>query len=166
MSHHNPTTRPHYSIVHTLAIGIVSIMLALGAYTKLSGHADAVWLFGELDLLPFMKAFGLIQIIILLCLWWKPTRIIGTLIASAYFGAGVVMMLSIGQSALASTVLLLLTFIIHKCTWWSMWKHGYHCACDACASGDTVFPKDGAHDIRACQCGKDGCVCAHGKCSC
>lgn len=162
MSHHNPTTRKHFPIVHTLAIAVVSIMLALGAYTKLVAHPDAVWLFDQLNLLAFMKAFGLVQIIIMLSLWWKPTRIIGTLIGSAYFGAGAVMMLSIGQSATTSTVLLLLTWVIHKCTWWSMWKHGYHCACNACSTGNHVLPRD----PRLCDCNKEGCRCEHGSCTC
>lgn len=160
--HHNPTNRKHFGIVHVFALSIVSFMLLLGAYTKLSQHPDAVWLFTSLDLLPFMKGFGLIQIIIALCLWWKPTRIIGTLVASAYFGAGVVMMLSIGESALMSTLLLLLTWVIHKCTWWSMWKHGYHCACTACNVGNDILPKE----KKFCDCGKPGCRCEHGMCTC
>lgn len=160
--HHNPTKRKHFGIVHTVALVLVSIMLAVGAFTKLSMNPDAVWLFTELRLLAFMKAFGLVQIIILVCLWFKPTRIIGTLLASAYFGAGVVMMLTIGQSALMSTGLLLLVWIIHKCTWWSMWKHGYHCACRSCNAGNDILPKE----KKLCACGIPGCVCEHGSCTC
>ena len=160
--HHNPTKRKHFSIAHTIAIGIVSFMLLLGAYTKLSMHPDAVQLFATLHLLPFMKAFGLIQVIIALCLWWRPTRIIGTLVASAYFGAGAIMMLSIHESAITATLLLLLTWLIHKCSWWSMWSHGYHCGCASCLSGDHLLPKDTA----MCQCGKSGCRCVDGTCTC
>ncbi len=162
MSHHNPTTRPFFGALYTIAIIIVSILLALGAYTKLSMNPSAVALFQNLHLLSFMKAFGMIQIIILLCLWWKPTRIIATLIASAYFGAGVVMMLSLGESALMSTIALLLTWLIHKCSWWSMWKHGYRCGCKACSADAGLLP----HTKKWCECGKPGCECEHGKCAC
>lgn len=162
MHHHNPTTRKHFPLVHMLALIIVSVMLALGAYTKLTEHPASIDLFGRLSLLPFMKAFGIIQLIILLCLWWKPLRIIGTLIASAYFGAGVVMMLSLGESALMSTITLLLIWIIHKCSWWSMWKHGYHCSCKSCSLGQDILPKE----RPLCDCGKDGCRCERGSCAC
>jgi hypothetical protein len=140
MHHHNPTHRKHFPIVIALALAIVSIMMILGVYTKLSGHPAAVSLYQELNLLPFMKAFGIVEFIILVCLWWKPLRILGTLLASAYFGAGAVMMLSIGESALTATLILILVWIIHKCTWWSMWKHGWHCACSSCTKGHRVLP--------------------------
>jgi hypothetical protein len=143
MSHHvNPTNRKHFPIVITIALGIVSLMLILGAFTKLSMHPAAVSLFSQLHLLPFMKGFGLIELIILVCLWWKPLRIMGTLIASAYFGAGAVMMLAMGESAFMATLSLLLVWLIHKCTWWSMWKHGWHCGCKACVSGHHVMPPE------------------------
>lgn len=161
--HHNPTHRKHFPIVHLTAVIIVSLMLALGAFTKLAGHPDAVMLFERLNLLPFMKAFGIIQIILIVCLWWKPLRILGTLIASAYFGAGAVMMLAIGENALVSTILLVLVWIIHKCTWWSMWHHGYHCACKTCIANNGVLPKV---TTTPCPCNKPGCACVDGKCVC
>jgi len=162
MSHHNPTSRKNFTIIHRVAVVLLTLMLALGAYTKLAGHPDAIALFTRLNLLPFMKAFGLIQLIIIFCLWWKPLRILGTLLASAYFGAGVVMMLSLDESAVMSSILLLLTWIIHKCTWWSMWNHGYHCGCSDCMANVGVLPKD----KKYCDCNKPGCRCEHGKCDC
>ena len=161
--HHNPTKRKHFPLVHLLALVVVSCMLALGAYTKLSAHPDAVALFSRLNLLHFMKAFGIIQIILIACLWWRPLRIMGTLIASAYFGAGAVMMLALGESALVSTILLVLVWIIHKCSWWAMWHHGYHCSCKACMSGNTVLPKEAP---GLCACNKPGCRCVDGHCVC
>lgn len=161
--HHNPTKRKHFPTVHLFAVIVVSVMLALGAYTKLANHPDAVALFERLNLLPFMHSFGIIQIILIACLWWKPLRIMGTLIASAYFGAGAVMMLALGESALVSTILLVLVWIIHKCSWWSMWHHGYHCSCKACMTEGGLLPKG---DARPCPCGKAGCQCAQGRCTC
>jgi hypothetical protein len=161
--HHNPTKRKHFPAMHLLAVVVVSFMLLLGAYTKLTMHPDAVSLFDRLNLLPFMKSFGIIQIIIAFCLWWKPLRIIGTLIASAYFGAGAVMMLSVGESALVSTVLLVLVWIIHKCSWWSMWHHGYHCSCRTCATNTGMLPKETSDP---CPCNKPGCRCVKGACVC
>jgi hypothetical protein len=140
--HHNPTNRKHFPVILFLALTIVSIMLLLGAYTKLSAHPEAIKLFERLSLLPFMKGFGVIQLIIAICLWWRPLRIIGTLLASAYFGAGAIMMLSLGESAFISTLCLILIWIIHKCTWWGMWKHGWHCGCKTCRSGNHVLPSE------------------------
>lgn len=141
MHHHdNPTHRKHFPIVITIALVIVSLMLALGVYTKLSMHPAAIELFNRLNLAPFMRAFGWVQLIILVCLWWKPLRILGTLLASAYFGAGAIMMLALGESAFMSTLCLVLVMVIHKCTWWSLWRHGWHCGCKTCTAGQQVLP--------------------------
>ncbi len=163
MNHHRNMKGKFFEIAYPFAIGVVSLILAVGVYTKLRLHPSAVALFNTMGLSAFIGAFGLIQFIILVCLLFKPTRIIGTLVGSAYYGAGVAMMLASGQSATAAGITLVLIWFIHKCTWWSMWSHGYHCACDECEKGHEVMPRD---RNTMCKCDKPHCRCVEGSCDC
>ncbi len=149
---HSFTKHPFRSF----ALLVVSVMLLMSIYTKFAGTTSAVSLFSSLNLLPYMKAFALVQIIILLCLWCRSTRRFGLLLASAYFGAGIVMLISLGQNPLVQAILLLLIWAIALIRR----SHCAHCCdCDKCSLKETAA--DGK-----CTCGKKGCTCKEGKCTC
>ncbi|MCC6198650.1 hypothetical protein IT401_00300 [Candidatus Nomurabacteria bacterium] len=140
----------------SLALLIVSVMLLVSTYTKFAGTTSAVSLFDNLNLLPYMKAFALVQIIILLCLWCRSSRHFGLLLASAYFGAGIVMLLSLGQNPLLQVILLFLIWAIalvrrNHC--------GHCCDCGKCSLKDNAT-------ANKCNCGKPGCRCKEGACPC
>ena len=122
-------------IIQRILIGIVSLLFLLSAGEKLTNNAQMVALFHTLNLDTFLHGCGLIEIIIVITLLWRPTRIISTLLASAYLGGAIALMFSIGDTAIFPGLTLLMVWAIAKINLWIAWKHGYGCTCERCAPG-------------------------------
>ncbi|HVY36266.1 MAG TPA: hypothetical protein VG982_03295 [Candidatus Paceibacterota bacterium] len=153
--------RKKIHLVQTLLVLAVSIVLIIGIVHKLSHQPSTIAFFTQMHLENFVQAFALIEIIIVLTLLWHPTRMISVLVGSAYFGAGVIMLLSINQSPILPAATLIALWLIQKLNWWNLWRHGYNCGCKMCSThrGESLDGKEW------CNC-KPGCPCEKGMCNC
>ena len=139
-------------VIRTILLIIISAAFLMSAYGKFTADPTTVQMFEALDLAAFRNALGIIEVIIVLALWWRRTRMIGTLIASAYLGGAIASDLSLGGIGIVPALVLGMTWISLKL---SRRAHG----CHAC--------KNGTCPIHTEKCGcKEGCDCAKGACNC
>ena len=123
-------------IIRIILLVLVSVAFLMSAFGKLSGSEQEIGLFTALNLPDFRVAAGLINIIIVLTLWWRPTRNIGTLIASSYLGAAILASLMLApESAFIPGLVLLAVWVVakfsHPCHYCSDQNH-CHCNCETC----------------------------------
>jgi len=153
--------RKKIHIVQTLFLALVIAAFAGSAVCLLKGSPQTIARLSSFNLDMFRNAFAVINLIIVMTLIWRPTRMIGSLIATAYLGGAIALMLEHGLNPIWPTVILLIVWLVHKMNWWKMWHHGYSCGCKVC-SGERKESHDGKD---WCEC-KPGCVCEKGACTC
>lgn len=130
------------------------------SYHLLWGDSRMVTLLQSFNLGAFQMAFGMIALIIVIGIIWRPLRMIGTLTGSAFVGGALVMALASGRCiALVGGVLLSL-WIVLKLSWWKHW-----CLCGKCSSCRARLEKE-TLVTEKCDCAKPGCMCERGKCDC
>lgn len=147
---------------------IVSGIFILSAIGKFTGREAIVTLFSNAGMSDYMIRFALIQLIVVACLWYKPLRSLGVLVASAFLGGVIVMMMKIDYSALSAGITLLMLWTAYKLEWWGYWNHyNESCSCGWCKRQSTgkskkvlcPNPKDTCNCGNHCECPKDKCTC-------
>jgi len=107
----------------------------------------------------FRIAFAGVAGIIGLCLLWRPTRMIGTLLASAYFGGALIISFATMTNPLFPACALLATWIVLKLSWWKHW-----CLCGHCTNCTKRLDAEIAIKEK-CGC-RPECSCERGTCLC
>ena len=89
-------------------------MFVMSAYTKFSSNKTIVDMLAKLNLSDYKNALGIIDLVIGLSLWTKPTRRIGIMIGTAYLGGAIASELSLGGTGLIPSACILILWIIQK----------------------------------------------------
>lgn len=155
-------------IIKKTLFTLVSIIFLLSAVGKFAGREAIVTLFTDAGMTDYLIRFAVIQLIIVACLWYKPLRSLGVLVASAFLGGVIVMMINTECSPLSAGLTLIMLWVAYKLEWWGYWNHYTDtCSCGWCKlhskgkgkKGICPNPKD------KCDCGNH-CDCPKGKCTC
>ena len=144
-------------IIKNILFIIVGIIIFLSAIGKFAHREAIVALFTPLGMEDYMIRIATIQLIIVVCLAWKPLRSLGVLVASAFLGSMMAMMVATGSNPLSAALTLLLLWTAYKLEWWGYWKHyDNDCSCGWCKRK----PASHHHDF------KTNCDCKDGVCKC
>lgn len=153
--------RKKIHIIQTVLLVAVLASFAATAFGLLAGSVKCLATLGEFGLSAFQNAFGIIALIVGASLAWRPTRMIGTLIASACLGGVIALFIAYGKNPLIPAVILIMVWLVHKMNWWKFWHHGYRCGCKIC----TMHRGESPQEKTWCDC-RAGCVCESGACRC
>lgn len=113
---------------------ILSIIFVMAAFAKLSGNATEAALFASVHLEHVRILIGVLELLVVLGLWFRVTRRCASVLGIAIMGGAVAISLSIGQTygALIPATVIVLLWIVGK---------GHHgkkgmceCGCAACAN--------------------------------
>lgn len=151
--------KPRTIIKNTL-FTIVAVIFLYSAIGKLLNRETITSLFAPLGMTEYIIRIALVQLIIVWCLVWKPLRSLGVLIASAFLGGVIFMMMATDNNPLSATITLLALWVAYKLEWWGYWNHYADdetvCGCGWCARSK----KKTHHDfVTNCQCQDDVCKC-------
>ncbi len=142
------------NIIGTVLITIVSVVFLLSAFSKLFGAQAAVDMFNQLGIDDLRVRLGLIELLTVFLLWIPRTRWIGMLVATGYLGGAIATEFILHGAPVLPGLLIIFVWIGSAFRMWGF-KHSHHCANGACMEQN-----------ETCNCGKNGCVCAAGKCTC
>lgn len=142
-------------IKNTLFI-IVGIILSLSALGKFVGRESLQTLFASVSMEAFIIRIGVVQLIIVACLMYKPLRSLGVLIGSAFLGGAIFMLIATDQNPLSAALTLLMLWTAYKLEWWGYWNHyTENCRCGWCKRSAPVL----CNCTDDCSCPKDNCIC-------
>lgn len=130
--------------ISTILFTLVSIVIFLSAMGKFAGRETIASLFTGLGMEEYMLRIATAQLIIVVCLMWKPLRHLGTLLGSAFLGGMIFMMVATGNNPLSAVLTLLMLWVAYKLHWWNHWRSH----------------KEAPHEfITSCNCKDDQCTC-------
>jgi len=147
-------------IIKNILFTLVGAVILYSAIGKLTHRETLVSLFSPLNMADVMVRIGIVQLIIVGCLAYKPLRSLGVLIASAFLGGMIFMMVATENNPLSAVLTLLMLWVAYKLEWWGYWNH-YTESQDKCGCGWCDRSKKKKHHdfITRCDC-KDGvCNC-------
>jgi uncharacterized membrane protein len=142
-----------------LLIFVVVYFFASAAHLIMNDTMQVVG-FENLHLAGFRIGFAAIALIIALCILWRPLRMMGTLLGSAYLGGALVIAFAFGTHCIVPALALLSLWVVLKLSWWKHW-----CLCGQCEHCTTRLNAE-MKIKEFCDCGKKGCKCERGKCTC
>jgi uncharacterized membrane protein len=103
-----------------LIIFVVVYFLSSAAHLIMNDTMQVIG-FENLHLSSFRIGFAAVALIIIVCLLWRPLRMLGTLIASAYLGGALIVSFAFGTNFLVPTLALLSVWVVLKLSWWKHW---------------------------------------------
>ena len=132
------------TLVRRLVLVLVSIIFIWSAYEKFVPNDMTISMFNAMHLESFRVALGVIELVITAALWWRPTRTVGVLIASAYLGGAIAETFSAGMLPVFPAVILLALWVLKKLSWYECHncteKGHCHCPCDGCKDCTAAEP--------------------------
>lgn len=148
--------REHTKTILFVLVGTIIFLSAAGKFM----HRDTVvGLFTTLGMQDYMIRIAVIQLIIVACLAYKPLRSLGVLVASAFLGGMIFMMIATNNSPLSAGLTLLFLWVAYKLEWWGYWNHYTEdgtCGCGWCARSKHTEQ----HEFTtSCVCKGDTCKC-------
>jgi|GEM_PF-3233770 len=153
------TTKKRNLIKNILFI-LVGAIIFYSAVGKFMQRESIIELFAPLGMQDYMIRIAVIQLIIIGCLAYKPLRSLGVLIASAFLGGMIFMMIATNNSPLSAVITLLVLWVAYKLEWWGYWNHytpGEKCGCGWCPRSKNTHTD---HDFATtCTCEEDVCKC-------
>lgn len=148
------------TFIRRILLLFVIVYFLATSYHLLWADTRLTLLLQMVHLSAFRMAFGMIALIIVIGIIWRPLRMIGTLTGSAFLGGALLLALAYGgHIALIGGVLLAL-WIVLKLSWWKHW-----CLCGTCTTCRARLEKEVTVTDK-CDCNKPGCTCERGKCVC
>jgi len=152
-------TKRTREVTKTVLFALVGAVILYSAVGKFMQRQAIIDLFTPLGMQDYMMRIAVIQLIIVGCLAYKPLRSLGVLVASAFLGGMIFMMLATDNSPLSAGITLLLLWVAYKLEWWGYWNH--YTEEGACGCGWCPRSKHTKHHefTTNCTCKGDTCKC-------
>jgi uncharacterized membrane protein len=166
-THINHFNSVSMTLIRRILIIFVLVYFLASFYHLVAGDTMQVIEFGTLHLTNFRIAFAAIALIISVCLIWRPLRMMGTLLGSAYLGGALLISFTLGENPAIAALALISLWVVLKLSWWKHWCLCGHC--DRCRARleSEVTVKEKTSGMKKDMCGcKPGCMCERGKCTC
>lgn len=146
------------SIIATILFSIISLLFLMSGWQKLFGGAEAQAMFDAMNIGDYRIALGVIEMIIIPTLLFKPLRTVGTLIATGYLGGAIMATIAGGMAPFMPGAIMVALWIAYKLDMWVSWMHCGCGTCKRCKNG-TDMKKGMCACKPECTCSRDACDC-------